>query len=68
MLPVEKNGDKQALDDKITKLKRDIKRLQMPRVCNMYAHASYFYDDLWLSYFVDKFLNFSALYSHLFLP
>jgi len=28
---VERKGDKQALEDKITKLKRDIKRLQMPR-------------------------------------
>lgn len=28
---VEMKGEKQSLDDKITKLKRDIKRLQMPR-------------------------------------
>lgn len=28
---VERKGDKQTLEDKITKLKRDIKRLQMPR-------------------------------------
>merc|ERR1712176_1396625 len=28
---VERKGDKQALEDKITKLKRDIKRLQMPQ-------------------------------------
>jgi len=30
-ITVERKGDKQTLEDKITKLKRDIKRLQMPR-------------------------------------